>query len=81
MAWADAESEVRAFIEHTQLPFLRSGKGIMPDVQPAVGARPCHYAGRVRTMTVPARKSCSVRRRRLKSATSKISEQVMPIVM
>ncbi len=36
MAWADAESEVRSFIEKTQLPFLRSpmGKGIMPDDHP-----------------------------------------------
>ncbi|HEY3908363.1 MAG TPA: thiamine pyrophosphate-binding protein [Stellaceae bacterium] len=36
MAWANAESEVRSFIEKTQLPFLRSpmGKGIMPDDHP-----------------------------------------------
>src|SRR5215475_2493626 len=36
MAWADAESEVRAFIEKTQVPFLRSpmGKGVMPDDHP-----------------------------------------------
>src|SRR5437762_7727011 len=36
MAWANAESEVRAFIEKTQLPFLRSpmGKGVMPDDHP-----------------------------------------------
>jgi 2-hydroxyacyl-CoA lyase 1 len=36
MAWAHAESEVRAFIEKTQLPFLRSpmGKGVMPDDHP-----------------------------------------------
>src|ERR1700756_1135928 len=36
MAWANAESEVRAFIERTQLPFLRSpmGKGVMPDDHP-----------------------------------------------
>jgi 2-hydroxyacyl-CoA lyase 1 len=33
MAWSRAEDEVRAFIERTQLPFLRSpmGKGVMPD--------------------------------------------------
>src|SRR5216684_3886085 len=31
MAWANAESEVRSFIEKTQVPFLRSpmGKGVM----------------------------------------------------
>ena len=36
MAWADAESEVRSFIEKTQVPFLRSpmGKGVMPDDHP-----------------------------------------------
>ena len=36
MAWAHAEEEVRAFIERTQLPFLRSpmGKGVMPDDHP-----------------------------------------------
>src|SRR5246500_2645710 len=36
MAWANAESEVRAFIERTQVPFLRSpmGKGVMPDDHP-----------------------------------------------
>jgi 2-hydroxyacyl-CoA lyase 1 len=36
MAWSHAEDEVRAFIEHTQLPFLRSpmGKGVMPDDHP-----------------------------------------------
>ncbi len=36
MAWANAESEVRSFIEKTQVPFLRSpmGKGIMPDDHP-----------------------------------------------
>ena len=36
MAWANAESEVRAFIEKTQMPFLRSpmGKGVMPDDHP-----------------------------------------------
>src|SRR5437763_5785925 len=36
MAWANAESEVRAFIEKTQVPFLRSpmGKGVMPDDPP-----------------------------------------------
>lgn len=36
MAWARAEDEVRAFIERTQLPFLRSpmGKGVMPDDHP-----------------------------------------------
>ena len=33
MAWSHAEDEVRAFIERTQLPFVRSpmGKGVMPD--------------------------------------------------
>jgi thiamine pyrophosphate-dependent acetolactate synthase large subunit-like protein len=33
MAWSRAEDEVRAFIERTQIPFLRSpmGKGVMPD--------------------------------------------------
>ena len=33
MAWSRAESEVREFIERTQLPFLASpmGKGILPD--------------------------------------------------
>src|SRR5437763_12364007 len=36
MAWSRAEDEVRAFIERTQLPFLRSpmGKGVMPDDHP-----------------------------------------------
>src|ERR1700758_4932587 len=36
MAWANAESEVRSFIEKTQVPFLRSpmGKGVMPDDHP-----------------------------------------------
>ena len=42
--------------------------------------RHCYGAGRVRTMTVPARKSCRVRQRRLNSATSRISEPVMPTV-
>src|SRR5215831_18877173 len=36
MAWSRAENEVRAFIERTQLPFLRSpmGKGVMADDHP-----------------------------------------------
>src|SRR5690348_2882626 len=36
MAWSRAEGEVRAFIERTQLPFVRSpmGKGVMPDDHP-----------------------------------------------
>src|ERR1700676_1817517 len=36
MAWSRAEDEVRAFIERTQLPFVRSpmGKGVMPDDHP-----------------------------------------------
>src|SRR5256884_6516205 len=36
MAWSRVENEVRAFIERTQLPFLRSpmGKGVMPDDHP-----------------------------------------------
>ena len=36
MAWARAENEVRAFIERTQIPFVRSpmGKGVMPDDHP-----------------------------------------------
>jgi len=36
MAWSRAEDEVRAFIERTQVPFLRSpmGKGVMPDDHP-----------------------------------------------
>src|SRR6201982_3726114 len=36
MAWSHAEDEVRAFIERTQLPFLRSpmGKGVVPDDHP-----------------------------------------------
>ena len=36
MAWSRAENEVRAFIERTQIPFLRSpmGKGVMPDDHP-----------------------------------------------
>src|SRR3984893_3999332 len=36
MAWSHAEDEVRAFIERTQVPFLRSpmGKGVMPDDHP-----------------------------------------------
>ncbi len=36
MAWSRAEGEVRAFIERTQVPFVRSpmGKGVMPDDHP-----------------------------------------------
>jgi 2-hydroxyacyl-CoA lyase 1 len=36
MAWSHAEDEVRAFIERTQVPFVRSpmGKGVMPDDHP-----------------------------------------------
>src|SRR6476619_138909 len=36
MAWSRAEGEVRAFIERTQIPFVRSpmGKGVMPDDHP-----------------------------------------------
>jgi 2-hydroxyacyl-CoA lyase 1 len=36
MAWSRAEKEVRAFIERTQVPFVRSpmGKGVMPDDHP-----------------------------------------------
>jgi 2-hydroxyacyl-CoA lyase 1 len=36
MAYANAEDEVRQFIERTQLPFLRSpmGKGVVPDDHP-----------------------------------------------
>src|SRR6201984_2370506 len=36
MAWANAESEGRSFIENAQVPFLRSprGKGVMPDAHP-----------------------------------------------
>jgi 2-hydroxyacyl-CoA lyase 1 len=36
MAWARAEDEVRAFIDRTQVPFLRSpmGKGVVPDDHP-----------------------------------------------
>ena len=36
MAWSRAEAEVRAFIERTQVPFVRSpmGKGVMPDDHP-----------------------------------------------
>ncbi len=56
------------------------------DQRPAAAARRVtapdrlYGAGKVRTMTVPARKSCKVRRRRLNSATSRISEQVIPTV-
>jgi 2-hydroxyacyl-CoA lyase 1 len=36
MAWSRAEDEVRAFIERTQVPFVRSpmGKGVLPDEHP-----------------------------------------------
>jgi 2-hydroxyacyl-CoA lyase 1 len=36
MAWSRGEDEVRAFIERTQVPFVRSpmGKGVMPDEHP-----------------------------------------------
>jgi len=36
MAWSRAEDEVRAFLERTQIPFLRSptGKGVVPDDHP-----------------------------------------------
>ena len=36
MAWSRAESEVRRFVEHTQLPFLATpmGKGVVPDDHP-----------------------------------------------
>jgi 2-hydroxyacyl-CoA lyase 1 len=41
MAWARAESEVRQFVERTQVPFLASpmGKGVVPDVILLAGAR------------------------------------------
>ena len=45
MAWARAESEVRQFIDRTQLPFLASpmGKGVIPDDHPlSVGAARSH---------------------------------------
>src|ERR1700726_2399899 len=40
MAWSRGEDEVRAFIERTQVPFLRSpmGKGVMPDDHPLSAA-------------------------------------------
>jgi len=41
MAWSRAEDEVRAFIERTQLPFLRSSRwarGVMPDDHPLSAA-------------------------------------------
>jgi TPP-dependent trihydroxycyclohexane-1,2-dione (THcHDO) dehydratase len=36
MAWSHAEDEVRAFVERTQVPFVRSpmGKGVLPDEHP-----------------------------------------------
>src|SRR6478735_10041465 len=36
MAWSHAEDEVRAFVERTQVPFVRSpmGKGVLPDDHP-----------------------------------------------
>jgi len=36
MAWSHAEVEVRAFLERTQIPFLRSpmGKGVVPEDHP-----------------------------------------------
>ncbi|HEY2870317.1 MAG TPA: thiamine pyrophosphate-binding protein, partial [Reyranella sp.] len=36
MAWSRAEADVRAFVERTQIPFVRSpmGKGVMPDDHP-----------------------------------------------
>jgi 2-hydroxyacyl-CoA lyase 1 len=36
MAWSRAEDEVRAFVERTQVPFVRSpmGKGVLPDDHP-----------------------------------------------
>jgi 2-hydroxyacyl-CoA lyase len=35
-AWSRAEGEIRAFLERTQIPFLRSprGHGVMPDEHP-----------------------------------------------
>ena len=45
----------------------------------ASSGRP-YPVGKVRTMTVPARKSCRARRRRLNKATSRISEQVIATV-
>ncbi len=45
MAWSRAETEVRAFVEKTKLPFLNSpmGKGVMPDDHPlSVGAARSH---------------------------------------
>ena len=45
MAWSQAEDEVRAFIERTQVPFLASpmGKGVMDDTHPlSVGAARSH---------------------------------------
>ncbi len=51
MAWSRAEDEVRAFIERTQLPFLRSpmGKGVMPDDHPHFG-QPPRYAKDVKVI-------------------------------
>lgn len=45
MAWSRAEDEVRAFVEHTGVPFLASpmGKGVMDDNHPlSVGAARSH---------------------------------------
>src|SRR3974390_924387 len=51
MAWAHAEDEVRAFIERTQVPFLRSpmGKGVMPDEHPLGSRRPAPWHCRTPT--------------------------------
>lgn len=48
MAWSRAESEMRQFIERTQVPFLASpmGKGVVPDDHPlSVGAARSHALG------------------------------------
>jgi thiamine pyrophosphate-dependent acetolactate synthase large subunit-like protein len=43
MTWSRAENEVRAFIERTQLLFLRSPKGVMPDDHPLSVAERSDY--------------------------------------
>ena len=45
MAWSDAEEEVRAFVERSQVPFLASpmGKGVVDDAHPlSVGSARSH---------------------------------------
>jgi 2-hydroxyacyl-CoA lyase 1 len=53
MAWSHAEDEVRAFLERTQIPFLRSpmGKGVVPDDHPLSVRRRAPWRCRTPTLS------------------------------